>query len=123
VPARHGRGDIALGNLFGTIAHFAAFNAGIIALVRPIHLDTTSRHLHPPVAAASVFLLVALTARRRELTRPDGTVLLTLYAGYVAAAISVSVCLPTRYFVKRTTITRSAHFIASRHGRGRSSWW
>jgi cation:H+ antiporter len=90
VPARHGRGDIALGNVFGTIAHFAAFNAGIIALVQPIHLDAASRHLHLPICAASVLLLVALTARGRDLTRLKGTVLLTLYAGYVAAAISVS---------------------------------
>src|SRR5207237_2352685 len=39
VPARRGRGDIALGNVLGTVAHFAAFNAGVIALVRPLHLD------------------------------------------------------------------------------------
>jgi len=90
VPTRHGRGDIALGNVFGTIAHFAAFNAGVIAIVRPIHLDAASRHLHLPVAAASVLLLVALTGRRRELGRLEGTVLLTAYAGYVAAAITVS---------------------------------
>jgi cation:H+ antiporter len=91
VPTRQGRGDIALANVVGTIAHFAAFNAGIIALVRPIHLDAASRHLHLPVAAASVLALIVLTARRRELSRLEGTVLLTLYAGYLAAAISVSV--------------------------------
>jgi cation:H+ antiporter len=90
VPTRHGRGDIALGNVFGTIAHFAAFNAGIITLVRPIHLDAASRYLHLPVAAASVLLLATLTAQRRGLRRLDGTILLTLYASYVAAAISVS---------------------------------
>jgi cation:H+ antiporter len=90
VPTRHGRGDIALGNVFGTIAHFAAFNAGIITLVRPIHLDAASRYLHLPVAAASVLLLATLTAQRRGLRRVDGTILLTLYASYVAAAISVS---------------------------------
>jgi cation:H+ antiporter len=91
VPARHGRGDIALGNVFGTIAHFAAFNAGIIALVRPIHLDAASRHLHLPAAGASVLLLVGLTALRRNLSRLDGALLLALYAGYIATAISVSV--------------------------------
>jgi cation:H+ antiporter len=90
VPTRLGRGDIAMGNVFGTIAHLAAFNAGIIAIVRPIHLDAASRHLHLPVAAGSVFLLVALTVWRRELGRLEGTLLLIAYAGYVAAAISVS---------------------------------
>lgn len=90
VPARHGRGDVALGNVFGTIAHFAAFNAGVIALVRPIHLDSVSRHLHLPVATASVLVLGALVARKQGLSRIDGALLLTLYAGYVAAAITLS---------------------------------
>jgi cation:H+ antiporter len=91
VPTRHGRGDIALGNVFGTIAHFAAFNAGIIALVRPIHLDAASRHLHLPVAGASAIVLSALTASRRELSRLEGASLLMLYAAYVATAVYVSV--------------------------------
>jgi cation:H+ antiporter len=90
VPTRHGRGDVALGNVFGTIAHFAAFNAGLIALVRPIHLDSASLHLHLPAAAASVLLLAALTTWHRGLRRFDGALLLALYAGYVAAAIALS---------------------------------
>jgi cation:H+ antiporter len=90
VPSRHGRGDVALGNVFGTIAHFAAFNAGLIALVRPIQLDSVSRHLHLPVAAASVLVLAGLTRRHRGLSRLDGAVLLALYAGYIAAAISLT---------------------------------
>jgi len=90
VPTRHGRGDVALGNIFGTIAHFAAFNAGLIALVRPIHLDSVSLHLHLPTAAASVLILAALTTWRRGLRRLDGALLLALYGGYVAAAISLS---------------------------------
>jgi cation:H+ antiporter len=90
VPTRHGRGDVALGNVFGTIAHFAAFNAGLIALVRPIHLDSTSLHLHLPAAAASVLILAALTIWHRGLRRLDGALLLALYGGYVAAAIALS---------------------------------
>jgi cation:H+ antiporter len=90
VPTRHGRGDVALGNVFGTIAHFAAFNAGLIVLVRPIELDSASRHLHLPVAAASVLLLTGLTGWRRGLSRLDGALLLALYGGYIAAAVSSS---------------------------------
>lgn len=90
VPTRHGRGDVALGNVFGTIAHFAAFNAGVIALVRPIHLDSVTRHLHLPAAAASVLILSALTALSGGLRRRDGVLLLALYVGYVAAAIFLS---------------------------------
>lgn len=91
VPAKRGRGDVALGNVFGTIAHFAAFNAGVIALVRPIHLDSVSRHLHLPVAAGSALALGALTAWRGGLRRVDGAVLLALYAAYVATAIALAV--------------------------------
>jgi cation:H+ antiporter len=90
VPTRHGRGDVALGNVFGTIAHFAAFNAGVITLVRPIQLDSASRHLHLPVAAASVLVLAGLTGRRRGLSRLDGGLLLVLYGVYIAAAIALS---------------------------------
>jgi cation:H+ antiporter len=90
VPTRHGRPDIALANVFGTIAHFAAFNAALIALVRPIHLDHASLHLHLPVAAASAPALALLTSWRNGLGRREGLLLLTLYAGYVAAAIITS---------------------------------
>jgi cation:H+ antiporter len=90
VPSRHGRGDVALGNIFGTIAHFAALNIGIIALVRPIHFDHATRVLHLPVAAGSVLLLTALVAWRRGIGRAAGALLLCLYAGYVVAAILLS---------------------------------
>jgi cation:H+ antiporter len=90
VPARRGRGDIALGNVLGTIAHFAAFNAGVIALVRPLQLDHASRDLHLPVAAASPVLLVLLVNRGRGLGRFEGLLLLALYVGYVGAAIVAS---------------------------------
>jgi cation:H+ antiporter len=91
VPARRGRGDVALGNVLGTIAHFAAFNAGVIALVRPLDLDRVSRGLHLPVAAAGVVVLVWLTARRAGLSRTDGVFLLGLYAAYVAGSIAAAV--------------------------------
>jgi cation:H+ antiporter len=91
VPARHGRGDVALGNVLGTIVHFIAFNAAVIALVRPIELDSDSRWLHLPVAAGSPVLLAALLAWRGGVGRLGGALLLVLYAAYVAAAVAVSV--------------------------------
>jgi cation:H+ antiporter len=89
-PARRGRGDVALGNIFGTIVHFVAFNAGVIALVRPLTLDADSRHLHLPFAVSGPVLL-ALLAARGGLGRPAGAVLVTLYVGYVAAAVALAV--------------------------------
>ena len=90
-PSRRGRGDVAMGNVLGTIVHFVGFNAGLIALVRPIGLDGASRALHLPAAVASSLLLAALVAGRPELGRRLGAALLSLYAAYVAAAIAVSV--------------------------------
>jgi cation:H+ antiporter len=90
VPARHGRGDVALANVLGTIVHFVAFNAGVIALVRPLELDTDSRALHLPVAAASPVLLAGLLAWRGEVGRIGGAFLLGLYASYVGAAVIVA---------------------------------
>ncbi len=91
VPARRGRGDVAIANLVGTIVHFIAFNAGVIALVRPLELDAVTVYLHLPVAVASPMLLTALLAWRARLGRAEGIMLLVLYAAYVTAAIGVTV--------------------------------
>lgn len=85
--ARRGRGDLALANVTGTIVHFAALNAGIIAIVRPLDLDGPTRWLHLPAAAAATAVFSLLAWRARGIGRPLGALLLALYAGYVAAAI------------------------------------
>ena len=87
VPAKRGRGDVAVANVLGTIAHFAAFNAGVIALARPIRLEHASRVLHLPVAAGSAVLLASLVAWRRRLGQSEAVLLVGLYALYVIAAI------------------------------------
>ena len=91
VPAQRGRGDIALGNIVGTIVHFIAFNAGVIALVRPLDLDSASRWFHLPVAAASPVFLVFLLAWRGSLGRAAGALLVGLYVAYVTVAVIVEV--------------------------------
>jgi cation:H+ antiporter len=90
VPARRGRGDVAIANVAGTIVHFAAFNAGVIALVRPLPLDSASLHLHLPVAAGATLVLCAALLLGRGIGRRTGAALVALYAGYVAAAIAIS---------------------------------
>jgi cation:H+ antiporter len=89
-PARHGRGDVALGNILGTIVHFVGFNAGVIALVEPLELDSVSRWLHLPVAVAAPACLAALLLVRPRLAGPEGALLLTAYVAYVAVAVAVS---------------------------------
>ena len=89
-PARRGRPELALGNIAGTIVHFLGLNAGVIALVRPLSLDTASLHLHLPVAAASTVLLALILGVGRRLGRIEGAGLCALYVGYVVAAIAVA---------------------------------
>jgi cation:H+ antiporter len=86
-PARRGRGELALANVLGTIPHFCAFNAGLIALVQPLVLSDETTSLHLPVAAAAPAFLAAVVASRGGLARPEGTLLVAAYAGYVVAAI------------------------------------
>jgi cation:H+ antiporter len=86
-PARRGRGELALANVLGTIPHFCAFNAGLIALVRPLELGHESTALHLPVAAAAPGLLALVVAARGGLGRSEGVLLAAAYAAYVVAAI------------------------------------
>jgi cation:H+ antiporter len=90
VPARRGRPELGLGNIAGTIIHFAAFNAGVIALVKPLSLDHDTTRLYLPAAAASPAILAALLLARRRLGRIEGAGLIGLYGAYVAVAIIIS---------------------------------
>ncbi len=89
VPARRARGDVALANVLGTIVHFVGLNAGVIALVKPLRLDTDTLHLHLPAAAASPAVVCAVTASRGGLSRAEGALLVALYAVYVSLAVAV----------------------------------
>jgi cation:H+ antiporter len=88
-PSRLGAGDpsLRLGNIAATIIHFAAFNAGVIALVNPLALDHDTTRLCLPAAAASPAILAAMLLARRRLGRIEGAGLIALHGSYVAVAI------------------------------------
>ncbi len=88
LPARRGRPDVALANVLGTVVHFIAFNAGVIALVRPLAIDAATRHLHLPAALVATTALCALLGTRNGLGRPEGALLLAGYTAYVALAVA-----------------------------------
>jgi cation:H+ antiporter len=90
VPARRARADVGFANVCGTIVHFIALNAGVIALVRPLPLDSDSLHLHLPVAAGSAALMAGLAWRGGGLGRVVGGLLVSLYAAYIAVAIVIA---------------------------------
>jgi cation:H+ antiporter len=90
VPTKRGRGDLGVANIAGTIVHFISFNAGVIALVKPVGLDHATRYLHLPAAVAATWVLCGLLWRARGISRTAGAALLGLYALYVAAAVLIS---------------------------------
>lgn len=90
VPAKRQRGDLALANIAGTIVHFVAFNAAVIALVKPLELDAATVALHLPVAAGSALVLCALVGLRGGISRRAAAALVALYLAYIAAAIIVA---------------------------------
>lgn len=90
VPARRGRPEIGLGNIAGTVIHFAALNAGIIALVKPLSFGSQTTHFYLPVAVVSPAILAAVLIARKQLGRIEGAALTGLYVAYVAVAIAIS---------------------------------
>lgn len=90
VPARRGRPEIGLGNIAGTVVHFAALNAGIIALVKPLTFGTDTTRFYLPVAVASPAILALVLVMRKHLGRLEGAALTSLYVAYVVVAIGVS---------------------------------
>jgi cation:H+ antiporter len=88
-PGRRGRGDVALGNVLGTIVHFVAFNAGFIALVRPLELDDDTLRFYLPAAVAATALFALMAAVRPVLGRIEGAALVACYAAYVTAAVLI----------------------------------
>ncbi len=90
VPARRGRPELGLGTIAGTIVHFAALNAGVIALVKPLTLGHDTTRFYLPVAAATPAILATLLLVRKRLGRIEGAALIGLYAAYLAVAIAIS---------------------------------
>jgi cation:H+ antiporter len=90
VPTKRGNPELALANIAGTIVHFIAFNAGVIAVVKPLPLDHPTLVLFMPVAFAATLLLCALLVIRTRLGRLEGAALVALYVLYVGAAIVLS---------------------------------
>jgi cation:H+ antiporter len=80
--ALKGRPDISYGNVVGSALAFFGFNAGVIALVRPVPVDPVTLRFYLPVCAGTV-LLIALLMWRRRVPRWGGGLLLLVYLFFV----------------------------------------
>jgi len=81
--ALKGRPDISYGNVLGSALAFFGFNAGVIALVRPVPVDPLTQHFYLPVCVGTV-LLIALLMGQRRVPRWGGGLLLLAYFLFVA---------------------------------------
>ena len=76
VPAR--RPEVGLGDISATIVHFAAFNADVVALVKPPRLGRDTTHFYLLVAAASPAVFAGLLLARKQIGRTEGAGLIGL---------------------------------------------
>ncbi|MFC4449886.1 sodium:calcium antiporter [Halorussus aquaticus] len=83
-PVREGRPEVGVGNVVGSTLFFVTANAGVVALVHPLTLSRTVFAVHWPFFLGSLALVLAFLFRGR-VGRPEGALLLAVYAGYWAA--------------------------------------
>ena len=84
VPAaRAGHAEVVYGNVAGSILAFFLFNAGVIALVNPLEVGTSTLQFYLPAAAGVVVLVSGLLLTRR-LPRWAGALLVAAYLAFVA---------------------------------------
>lgn len=81
--ALKGRPDITFGNVLGSVLAFFLFNAGVIALVRPVPVSDTVLQFFLPVGFATVVFISAVMLRR-TVPRWAGAVLVLSYLLFVA---------------------------------------
>lgn len=76
--------DMSVGNILGSNLLNILFVVGMISLFRPLVVEPVALRVHFPVLIFFTALLFPLAWTRNRITRPEGAVLLVLYAGYLA---------------------------------------
>jgi cation:H+ antiporter len=77
------RPDITYGNVLGSVLAFFLFNAGLIAVVRPVQIDAQTQWFYVPACAATV-LMTSIVVATRRIPRWIGGVLVATYILFVA---------------------------------------
>jgi cation:H+ antiporter len=80
--ARQGRPDISFGNVLGSILAFFLFNAGIIALIRPVPVDRMVLTFYLPIALITTAVVSGIMLTKR-VSRGAGGLLIMLYLVFV----------------------------------------
>ena len=80
--ALKGRPDITYGNVAGSVLAFFGFNAGVIALVRPVEVAPEVLRFYLPLCVVTVLTTTGVMLTRR-VSRPAGALLVLLYLAFV----------------------------------------
>ncbi len=83
--AMKGRPEISFGNVVGSILAFFLFNAGIIALVRPVTVGTQVLRFYLPICLGTV-IVVSLFMMTKKIPRWAGGILVLLYLIFIAGS-------------------------------------
>lgn len=81
--ALKGKPDISMGNVVGSILAFFLFNAGMIAMVRPVLLDTQTTAFYLPLSIATIAFILTLLLFAGKIPRWAGACLVLLYLIFV----------------------------------------
>lgn len=81
--ALKGRSDITFGNIVGSILAFFLFNAGIIALVRPIKVGIMTLQFYFPIVLVTISI-ISLFMLKKKIPRWAGAIFIALYLVFVA---------------------------------------
>jgi cation:H+ antiporter len=86
IPVVKGHSEIAVGNVIGSAAYFFTFNAGLIALVAPLLVESQVRWNYYPFALAAA-VVVGILGLQERIGRAGGVLLLGLYLAFVALVV------------------------------------
>ncbi len=87
VGALRGETAFAIGNVVGSNIYNILAVLGIVALITPIDIASSTLRFELPVMVAFTVLLVGLMAHGRRLSRLDGAVLVAGYGVFLAALV------------------------------------
>lgn len=82
-PVRNGQPAVAAGNVVGSMVFFVTANAGVLALIQPLHLSRSVWTVQYPFLFIALGIVLAMLYRGK-VTRPNGIGLLALYGLYWA---------------------------------------
>ncbi|HNZ72488.1 MAG TPA: sodium:calcium antiporter [Prolixibacteraceae bacterium] len=83
-----GRPEISYGNVIGSILAFFLFNAGIIALVKPITVDPETLKYYLPICLVTT-IIVSIFMSTKKVSRLAGAVLVLLYVVFAAVGFII----------------------------------